>query len=120
MPDVLVVQIIPTQVSALPRSSSDIARRVAQITFNASLLRDLDTLASLTDVGRDPLPALFRKLDKSARLRLHRLSAEDHVEGLASASATDLDWRFLCGLRDAGRAAANTWLGTSSTAMDAA
>ncbi|HEX4767048.1 MAG TPA: patatin-like phospholipase family protein [Lichenihabitans sp.] len=120
VPDVLVVQIIPTQAPALPRSSSDIARRVAQITFNASLLRDLDTLASLTDVGRAPLPALFRKLDKSARLRLHRLSAEDHVAALASASATDLDWRFLCGLRDAGRAAANTWLGTSSTTSDAA
>ena len=81
VPDLLVVQIIPTEAPALPRSAKDIERRLSQITFNASLLRDLDTLASLTDIGREPLPALFRKLDKTARLRLHRIAAEDHVPG---------------------------------------
>lgn len=120
VPDVLVVQIIPTEAAVLPRSSKDIARRLSQITFNASLLRDLDTLASLTDVGRDPLPALFRKLDKSARFKLHHISAEAHVPDLADASATDLDWRFLSGLRDAGRSAAARWLGLEAKDKDEA
>ena len=110
VPDVLVVQIIPTQAPAVPRSSGDIARRLSQITFNASLLRDLDTLAGLTDIGREPLPALFRKLDRTARFRLHKIAAEDHVPGLATADATNLDWRFLCSLRDAGREAVDRWL----------
>ena len=110
VPRVLVVQIVPTRCPTLPTSSVEIARRLAQINFNASLVRDLDTLASATEAGRQPLPTLFRALDKSAKLDLHRIAAEDHVPGLASASATDLDWRFLTGLRDAGRAAAAEWL----------
>ena len=120
VPDVLVVQIIPTEVAALPRSSADIARRLSQITFNASLVRDLDTLAGLTDIGREPLPALFRMLDKTARLRLRRIAAEDHVPGLATASATDLDWRFLCSLRDAGRAAVDQSLDLPEGQQEAA
>ncbi len=110
VPDVLVVQIVPTEAAGVPHSTAGIARRLSQITFNASLLRDLDTLEILAGMGGDPLPMLFRKLDKSARLRLHRIAAEDHVADLASASANDLDWRFICALRDAGRSAADRWL----------
>jgi NTE family protein len=107
--DVLVVQIIPTEGEELPRTSPQIIRRLNQMTFNNSLLHDLDTLASMMELakGRGGEGRLSRKLQ---RLNLHRLSAEDAVPDLREMSAFNLDWDFLIRLRDAGRAAAADWL----------
>jgi NTE family protein len=50
---------------------------------------------------------LGRKLQ---RLKLHRLIAEDHVEGLSALSFMNTDWVHLQHLRDRGRSAADAWL----------
>ena len=107
--DALVVQIIPTASDETPTSSADIIKRMQQITFNSSLLREMETLSAMTKLSGPDAEgsALSRKLQ---RLRLHHINAEKHVPGLAQASALDLDWDFLCGLRDQGRAAAEGWL----------
>jgi NTE family protein len=107
--DVLVVQIIPTEGEELPRTSPQIIRRLNQMTFNNSLLHDLDTLASMMELAKERggEGRLSRKLQ---RLNLHRLSAEDAVPDLREMSAFNLDWDFLIRLRDAGRAAAADWL----------
>ncbi|SEC95169.1 NTE family protein [Rhizobiales bacterium GAS188] len=107
--DVLVVQIIPTEGEELPRTSPEIIKRLNQMTFNNSLLHDLDTLSSMMELAkeRDGEGRLSRKLQ---RLRLHRLAAEDAVPDLRQMSAFNLDWDQLIRLRDAGRAAAAAWL----------
>jgi NTE family protein len=107
--DALVVQIIPTASEETPTSSADIIKRMQQITFNSSLLREMDALAAMTKLSGPDAEgsALSRKLQ---RLRLHHINAEKHVPGLAQASALDLDWDFLSALRDHGRAAAEGWL----------
>ena len=107
--DVLVVQIIPTEGEELPRTSPQIIRRLNQMTFNNSLLHDLDTLASMMELAKERggEGRLSRKLQ---RLNLHRLSAEDVVPDLREMSAFNLDWDFLIRLRDAGRAVAADWL----------
>jgi len=107
--DLVVVQIIPTEGEELPKTSPDIIRRLNQMTFNNSLLRDLDTLSSMTELAteREGEGRLSRKL---RRLRLHRLAAEESVPDLREVSALDLDWDLLIRLRDCGRAAAEAWL----------
>jgi NTE family protein len=107
--DILVVQIIPTEGEELPRTSPEIIRRLNQMTFNNSLLHDLDTLSSMMELAKDQggEGRLSRKLQ---RLRLHRLSAEEVVPDLRQMSAFNLDWDPLIRLRDAGRAAAEDWL----------
>jgi len=107
--DALVVQIIPTASEETPTSSADIIKRMQQITFNSSLLREMEALSAMTKLSGPDAEgsALSRKLQ---RLRLHHINAEKHVPGLAQASALDLDWDFLCALRDHGRAAAASWL----------
>jgi NTE family protein len=107
--DALVVQIIPTASEETPTSSADIIKRMQQITFNSSLLREMEALSAMTKLSGPDAEgsALSRKLQ---RLRLHHINAEKHVPGLAQASALDLDWDFLCALRDHGRAAAEGWL----------
>ena len=120
--DVMVVQIIPTEGEELPRTSPDIIKRLNQMTFNNSLLHDLDTLSSMRELAleREGEGRLSRKL---RRLNLHRLAAEDVVPELREMSAFNLDWDQLIRLRDAGRKAADAWLaaqGAEPAAAEAA
>ena len=106
--DILVVQIIPTEGEELPRTSPQIIRRLNQMTFNSSLLHDLENLASMMELAEQGGEGrLSRKLRK---LELHRLSAEDAVPDLRDMSAVNLEWDFLTRLRDAGRGSAAQWL----------
>ncbi|HXZ00705.1 MAG TPA: patatin-like phospholipase family protein [Stellaceae bacterium] len=108
--DVVLVQITPeAQSGGAPVLLNDITRRVNQITFNGPLQREIEALADLCAVcGRERYfrSRLCRKL---RRLRLHRIAAEDVVEGLQQASAMALDRRFLRRLREGGRQAAEDW-----------
>jgi NTE family protein len=107
--DILVVQIIPTQGEELPRTSPQIIRRLNQMTFNNSLIHDLENLSSMMELAKEQggEGRMSRKLRK---LNLHRLSAEDKVPDLREMSAFNLDGDFLARLRDAGRASASEWL----------
>src|SRR5215212_4804037 len=55
-------------------------------------------------------PSNSRLGRKLQRLQLHRIAAEDYVDGLSGSSFTDTDWALLLYLRDQGRAAAEAWL----------
>src|SRR5215204_7743057 len=109
--DVLVVQIVPSNGSELPTTSSEIDMRLNQISFSSSLQKDLEALAIMTELSQaESEPSTSRLGRKLQRLQLHRIAAEDHVDGLSGSKFTDTDWAFLLHLRDQGRAAADTWL----------
>jgi NTE family protein len=109
--DLMVVQIVPSNGSELPKTASEIDKRLNQITFSTSLQKDLEALSMMTQLsqaeGETSNSRLGRKLQ---RLQLHQITAEDHVDGLSGSKFTDTDWAFLLHLRDQGRAAADTWL----------
>src|SRR5215218_6538117 len=108
--DALVVQIMPSVGAEMPTSASEIRKRIEQITFANSLARDMDALAAMRKLAspHDQGSRLARKLQK---LRLHHIAAEAEYPALGEASALNLDWDFLLELRDAGRRAAERWLG---------
>jgi NTE family protein len=109
--DVLLVQISPEQQDGLPRLSSEIARRAAQIAFNSPLQKEMEALDDMRALCREAglfRPAMCRKIE---RLRLHRIVAEDSVNDLHYESALRLDWSFLARLKESGQAAAAQWLG---------
>ncbi len=118
-PDILIVQITPMQRAATPTTSQEIMRRLDQITFNASLLTETDRLAEQSDLYRGIFGLLSRDGRKWRRLALHRIAAEDEVERLSEASASNLDWSFLSDLRAHGRKAAEAWLMRKTVAPDA-
>ena len=107
--DVLLVQLMPTAGPEGPTTLQEIAKRSLQITFNTPLVRDLELIGAMTKLAASEGEGspLSRKL---RRLKLHHISAENEVAGLAEASALDRDWDFLLQLRDAGRHAAERWL----------
>jgi NTE family protein len=104
--DILLVQINPVRRDSVPTGSREIMERLNEITFNASLLRELraiDFVNRMLDEGR---------LDQQ-RYRRNRLHRIDATEGLAHHTAStrmDTSWSFFVELRDAGREAAEAWL----------
>src|SRR3954468_3143477 len=108
--DVLLVQLIPADHVGLPVTKSEIDMRLGQITFNGPLQKELEAIGMMKNLLRkegQPTSRLGRKIQS---LRLHHLSAEEHVDGLSQASALNTDRGFLTHLRDQGRMAAETWL----------
>jgi NTE family protein len=107
--DILLVQITPEMQEDVPRLSRDIARRVSQIAFNGPLQKEVEALADLCELCRKGRIFRSRICRKLQRLRLHRIAAEDGVEGLGQASALNLDWPFLTRLKEGGYEAAEKW-----------
>jgi NTE family protein len=100
-PHLLIVQVTPTTTERMPTSPRDIAKRLEQIHFNATLNAELEALKYGMIVGVTP---------KLRRLRVGRISAQEEFEGLGDESAGNLGWAFLERLRDSGRSAVEAWL----------
>jgi NTE family protein len=98
---VLIVQVTPTTSKRLPTAPRDIAKRLEQIQFNATLNAELEALKYGMFVGATP---------KLRRLRIGRISAQEEFEGLGDESAGNLGWEFLERLRASGRGALQSWL----------
>lgn len=112
--DLLLVQINPTRRKTVPTQAADILDRASEVTFNASLLKELRTIGLikelLQDAGRPDSAyrrPLFRRLDD---LRLHKLDAEEALSQFGAASKTQTGWAFLQQLHGIGREAADQWL----------
>jgi NTE family protein len=105
---VLVVQVVPMNGETLPRTPREISGRLAQITFNRSLIMELEMIAELKRSGGTVLAD-----DISRKLRATHfdcIKAEDSLGSMTHHSGLNLDWKFVTKLRDAGRGAAGTWL----------
>lgn len=103
--DIVIVQINPVERKGAPRSAREIQDRVNEITFNASLLKEL---RAIEFVGR--LLAEGRlDADHYADIRVHLLTS-DRLMPLGASSKLNAEWAFLEHLRDIGRDTARHWL----------
>jgi NTE family protein len=108
--DVLVVQINPVERHTTPQSSTEIANRINEITFNSSLLAEYRAIAFVTrliDQGRLP-----RGLGAGEyrRINVHRVALEDAFKTLTASSKLDTDYEFFEMLKNGGRRAMRNFL----------
>lgn len=104
--DILLVQINPVVIPEIPRSVRGIHNRLNEITFNATLLRELRTVefvSRLIDDGK-------LNGDEYMRVKMHAIEPAQAMQELSSSSKLNLELAFLHYLRDLGRAAADSWL----------
>jgi NTE family protein len=104
--DTILVQINPVVRQRVPRSAREIANRVNEVAFNATLLKELRMIALLrevADVGNC-------EGARWAQMRIHRIASDELTEFGAS-SKLNAEWEFLCLLRDLGRRCAESFLG---------
>ena len=96
-PDLLVVQVTPARDSFVPITAAAIDRRLDQIAANAVLHAELSALEWARERGLTPA-------------KIHRIAAEDEIDGLAQRNPGDLGRGFIALLHGRGRAAADRWL----------
>ncbi|WP_062203812.1 patatin-like phospholipase family protein [Aureimonas sp. AU12] len=107
--DILIVQVTPFVRDGVPEEPVEIMGRVNEITFNASLRRDLRMLTEIARLARaeDLENPVLRRI---ASLRLHMITAGDALTRRGSISKLDTRWSELTDLRDMGRTATDAWL----------
>jgi NTE family protein len=103
-PDILMVHITPAERPGVPKTSPSIMNRMQEISFNVSLIREMRTIAYVTQlVETNNLPDVARRY-------VHLIEAEDLIRDLAWSSRLNGDWDFLKQLHDLGRSRADEWL----------
>lgn len=104
--DILLVEVNPVETPEIPRTARGIHNRLNEITFNATLLRELRTVefvSRLIDEGK-------LSGDEYMRVKMHAIEPAQQMQDLSSSSKLNLELEFLHYLRDLGREAAEEWL----------
>src|SRR5215470_17815693 len=103
--DTILVAVNPVERPGTPRSAREILDRLNEVSFNATLLKELRMIALLRQVA----DAGSSEGRKWAEMRIH-LIASKVLAGLGASSKFNAEWDFLCMLRDEGRRAADAFL----------
>lgn len=104
--DLLLVQINPIARDEVPDTATEIAERVSEISFNASLLHEMRAIQFVQRLLAEGKldPTRYRKV------YLHRIASEDEMQRFGASSKYNTAPAFLRQLFDTGRAAAAQWL----------
>jgi NTE family protein len=105
--DTLLVAVNPVERPGTPRSAREILDRLNEVSFNATLLKELRMIALLRQVA-DPGSSEGAQW---AHMRIH-LIASSVLPTLGASSKFNAEWDFLCMLRDEGRRCAEAFLST--------
>ena len=103
--DTILIQVNPVERPGTPRTAQEILNRVNEVSFNATLLKELRMIAVLRQVS-DPGTSEGARW---AEMRIHRV-ASDMITGLGSSSKLNAEWEFLTMLRDEGRRSAEEFV----------
>jgi NTE family protein len=103
--DTLLVAINPVERAGTPRSAREILNRLNEISFNATLLKELRMIAMLRQVA-DPGHSEGAKW---AGMRVHLISSEIMTQ-LGYSSKLNAEWAFLSMLKEEGRRTAGNFL----------
>ena len=95
--DILLVRLTPTNRAEVPTSSRAILDRMQEISFNASLMREMRVVSFMTQMIDEG------KLSGGKRMFIHTIEAEDIIKNLSGSSKMNADWKFLMHLFKLGR-----------------
>lgn len=112
--DLLLVQINPSLREELPTRADAILDRINEVTFNASLLKEMRSIALLKQLiadedrpGHHYRNPLFARVEA---LKVHRVEGGNALATLGASTKTQTQWPFLSMLFDRGIEAADRWL----------
>ena len=104
--DIVIVQINPLYREELPRTAPEILNRINEITFNASLIKEVRSIVILKELIREANLENQRFRDAL----FHRIEAENELKSLGVSSKLNTEWAFLKHLHDIGYRTASNWL----------
>jgi hypothetical protein len=95
--DTLLVQINPVERPGAPRSARDILNRLNEVSFNATLLKELRMIAVVRQVASTGNCEAAHR----AEMCIHRITSAIMTD-LGYSSKLNAEWAFLCMLREEG------------------
>jgi NTE family protein len=105
-PDVLIIQLNPINIPAVPRDVRGIIDRVNTLSFNSSLMREMRMIKFITDlIDTGELPQ-----GRFLRMHIHTIDAEVELAALNASSKLNADETFLRWLHDLGVEKAEAFL----------
>ena len=104
--DLIIIRINPFERDEVPKTAYEIDDRLNEITFNASLLKELRSLYFLAEIIREE--GLEREAYRDTRL--HCIAADDEMRKLGASSKLNAEWEFFEFLHDLGWKTAEQWL----------
>ena len=107
--DVIIIHVNPIERAGVPHLAHEIENRLNEITFNASLIKELRAIAfvqKLVDEGW--LKPDFR--GKLKNVLMHSVRADTVLGDLSADSKYTLEWKFLQNLNRRGRETGAAWL----------
>jgi NTE family protein len=106
--DVVIVEVNPLTRKGVPRTAAEITNRLNEITFNASLMREMRAVAFVERLieadGKHP------EVERLKKMLIHMIEAEEAMEALGVASKLNTDLDFLLYLKELGRRTTGRWL----------
>jgi len=106
--DVLIVQINPINIPAVPQTANAILDRINTLSFNSSLMREMRAIYFVTSlIEKGELDAA-----KYKRTYIHTIDAEGEMSKLDASSKMNLDMEFLNYLFEIGKEKASAFLDT--------
>jgi NTE family protein len=107
--DVVIVEINPIHAKGAPTTARGILNRLNEITFNASLMRELRAIDFVSRLIADG------RMDGTGyrRVLVHAIADEATLGALGASSKLNAEPRFLSFLFEKGRGAADRWLNAS-------
>lgn len=104
--DLIIIQINPIVRTELPRSAPEIMNRLNEITFNASLVREIGSILLMKRLIDEEQVDRVRYTE----MRLHRINADAELLPLSVSSKFNAERDFLEYLHDIGFGTADRWL----------
>ncbi|MGI9399644.1 MAG: patatin-like phospholipase family protein [Rhizobiaceae bacterium] len=108
--DILLIQINPVERMETPKTAREIADRMNEITFNASLLREFRAIQFVKKLIREKKVSK----DEYKDLRLHRIAAPTELVSLSASTKMNSEPAFLNHLYKMGCESAKQWLDTDA------
>ena len=105
-PDIILLQLNPTERRKLPTTAREISDRLNEITNNASVVREMRAISFISDLIDSG--ELDQKQHK--RVYIHAIEDEAVFQDLGWSSKLNTEWEFLTYLFEKGRKAADQWI----------
>ena len=104
--DVVIVQVNPLNRPDVPVSMRDILNRINEMTFNASLVREMFGIATVSRL----IESGSLEDERYSAVRFHQIGAEVELAGYGALSKLNTERAFLQHLHDLGYATADRWI----------
>jgi NTE family protein len=104
--DIVIVQINPVYREEIPRTAPEIFNRINEITFNASLIKEVRGIAILKEL----IKTANLEDQKFRDVLFHRIDNDAELNPLHASSKFNTEWEFFMHLHDIGYRTTSNWL----------